>query len=339
MRVQLPMPLPAGSALWTDHDVVRGDSVYGIAGELCDDSPACVGEVADAIIDRNLGRPMDDGRVFQDPSLIVVGWSLDIPTLGAPPAAVEPPSEVAPAEALPAETPAADLEPVAAAPAEPGLAEPASVEPAPVEPAPASTTPQSVPTTSVAPPVAPTVAPPVAPPVAPTVAPPVAPPVAPTVTPVTAAPSERAPFTSSLGAAVLLCAGALGLVESRRRHQLRRASTSAVAVPPSPQSVATERLLRSLDTTERAVRIDLALRCVGHHLIGTGHHVRAVLCDDDGALTVVLDRPSPCRPPAEFDSLDDARWHLRAHVDTVELADSARLAGHRGESWCQRQGS
>ena len=100
-----------------------------------------------------------------------------------------------------------------------------------------------------------------------------------------------------------------------------------MAVPPSPQSVATERLLRSLDTTERAARIDLALRCVGHHLIGTGHHVRAVLCDDDGALTVVLDRPSPCRPPAEFDSLDDARWHLRAHVDTVELADSARLAG------------
>jgi hypothetical protein len=152
----------------------------------------------------------------------------------------------------------------------------------------------------------------------------VAPPVAPTSV---AAPSERAPFTSSLGAAVLLCAGALGLVESRRRHQLRRASTAAVAVPPSPQAVATERLLRSLDTTERAVRIDLALRCVGHHLIGTGHHVRAVLCDEDGALTVVLDRPSPCHPPAEFVSLDDARWHLAAHVDTVDLADRARLAG------------
>jgi hypothetical protein len=304
MRVQLPMPLPAGSALWTDHDVVRGDSVYGIAGELCDDSPACVGEVADAIIDRNLGRTMDDGRLFNDPSLIVVGWSLDIPA----PSAVEPPSEVAPAEALPAETSTAERQPAAAAPAEPAPAEAPRAEPAPIAPAPASTTPQrtepqTMPTTSVAPPGAPTVA------------------------PVTAAPSERAPFTSSLGAAVLLCAGALGLVESRRRHQLRRASTSAMAVPPSPQSVATERLLRSLDTTERAVRIDLALRCVGHHLIGTGHHVRAVLCDDDGALTVVLDRPSPCRPPAEFDSLDDARWHLRAHVDTVELADSARLAG------------
>ena len=332
MSVRLPMPLPAGSALWADHDVVRGDSVYGIAGELCDDSLACVGEVADAIIDRNLGRTMDDGRVFQDPSLIVVGWSLDIPAPGAPPAAVGPPSEDAPAEAvpaeaLPAETPAADLQP--AAHLEPAAAAPA--KPAPVEPAPASTTPQTVPTPSVAPPVAtpvaPTVPPTVAPPVAPTVAPPVAPTVAPPVAPVTAAPSGRAPFTSSLGAAVLLCAGALGLVESRRRHQLRRASTSAVAVPPSPQSVATERLLRSLDTTERAVRIDLALRCVGHHLIGTGHHVRALLCDEDGALTVVLDRPSPCRPPAEFDSLDDARWHLRAHVDTVDLADRARLAG------------
>ncbi|MEI6400775.1 MAG: bacterial transcriptional activator domain-containing protein [Actinomycetota bacterium] len=304
MRVRLPMPLPAGSALWADHDVVRGDSVYGIAGELCDESLACVGEVADAIIDRNLGRTMEDGRVFHDPSLIVVGWSLDIPASGASLAVAEPVSEAAPAEAVPAETPAADLEPAAAAPVQPAPTEPAPTEPAPAQPAPAQPAPAST-----------------APQTAPT------PTVAPVAAPVTAAPSDRGPFTSSLGAAVLLCAGALGLVESRRRHQLRRAGTSAVAVPPSPQSVATERLLRALDTTERAVRIDLALRCVGHHLIGTGHHVRAVLCDDDGALTVVLDRPSPCRPPAEFDSLDDARWHLRAHVDTVDLADGARLAG------------
>lgn len=305
MRVQLPMPLPAGSALWAEHDVVRGDSVYGIAGELCDDAPACVGEVADAIIDRNLGRTMDDGRVFHDPSLIVVGWSLDIPAPSVETAATEP---------------VRDLVPPAPASVDAAPAEAAPIETAPQTTTPPTVTPQTVPPATVPPQTVPpqTVPPATVPPAT------VAPPVAPTSV---AAPSERAPFTSSLGAAVLLCAGALGLVESRRRHQLRRASTAAVAVPPSPQAVATERLLRSLDTTERAVRIDLALRCVGHHLIGTGHHVRALLCDEDGALTVVLDRPSPCHPPAEFVSLDDARWHLAAHVDTVDLADRARLAG------------
>jgi hypothetical protein len=317
MRVRLPMPLPAGSALWAEHDVVRGDSVYGIAGELCDAAPACVGEVADAILDRNLGRTMDDGRVFHDPSLIVVGWSLDIPAAAMDATAVESVSELlpptsAPAVAAPAEPAPSSSTPETTTPetTTPETAAPQATAPqtaAPQAATPETTTPQTATPQTATPQTVPAAT------------------AAPTMAPV--ATSERAPFTSSLGAAVLLCAGALGLVESRRRHQLRRASTSAVAVPPSPQAVATERLLRSLDTTERAVRIDLALRCVGHHLVGTGHHVRALLCDEDGALTVVLDRPSPCRPPAEFEPLDDARWHLAAHVETVDLADRARLAG------------
>lgn len=306
MLIRLPVPLPSGAALWAEHDVVRGDSVYGIAGALCDNGLACVGEVADAILERNLGRTMDDGRVFHDPSLIVVGWSLDVPAAAATPVPVEAEGDAPRTDV----TPATD---------DTAISAPPMVDRAPTAEAPVIATPVTAtsPIESIVT-VAPTVPVPVTSPVAPP--PPVDVPTAAPATP-------RAPFSSGLGAAVLLCAGALGLVESRRRHQLRRAGTRAVPVAPTPQSVAAERLLRSLDTTERAVRLDLVLRCVGHHLIGSGNHVHGLLCDDHGAVTVVLDRPSPCSPPDRFMRLDDMRWQLGADVDTVDLADRARLAG------------
>lgn len=285
---------------WAVHDVVAGDSVYGIVEALCDDDLACVGDGVAAVLDQNLGDTMVDGRVFDDPSLIVVGWSLDVPTMvgttadvGAEPVAAE--AVAPPVEIVDAETAAAPIIP-------------AAVDIAP------STEPTAAPTAADTPP--PTAAPS---PVAPSKEPAPVATLAPTFT--------RAPITTGLGAAVLLCAGALGLIESRRRHRLRRSGPGTLPVAPTPQSVTTERLLRALDATERAARLDVSLRFVGHHLVGSGHHVLGLLCDEQGTVTVLLDRPARCRPPAEMVQVDERRWRLDAAVATVDLSQRARLAG------------
>jgi hypothetical protein len=324
---------------WTVHEVLAGDSVYGIVESMCDDNLACVGDTVDAVLDQNLGDTMIDGRVFDDPSLIVVGWSLDIPTMVAETPADE---RVEPADAIPA----------TGATSVPATAAPATAEPATV---PTAAAPTAVPATvpaAAAPATVPTAAAPAAVPTTTTrpatttasssTASPgdAAPVVVPTATP------TRAPISTSLGAAVLLCAGALGLIESRRRHQLRRSTAGTEPVAPSPQSVTTERLLRALDATERAVRLDVVLRFVGGHLVGSGHHVLGLLCDEHGAVTVLLDRPARCQAPAEMAPLDDSRWRLDAAVTTAELSQRARLAGqpcpalvHLGSAAEQRTGA
>ena len=59
--------------------MVRGDSVYGIAARLSDGSPSNTRDIAQRILERNLGRTMSDGMVFSSPGFIQIGWTLDIP--------------------------------------------------------------------------------------------------------------------------------------------------------------------------------------------------------------------------------------------------------------------
>jgi len=136
--------------------------------------------------------------------------------------------------------------------------------------------------------------------------------------------SSRVPL--GLGAAVLLGAGALGVLEARRRQQLRRAIVGARLQPPTPDDVATETLLRSLDAPERALRLDLALRSVAHHLVGTDRYVVGALLAADATLTVLLDGPAsaPAGPWVAAPRAD--RWELPATVTPQELAPSARRA-------------
>ena len=137
----------------------------------------------------------------------------------------------------------------------------------------------------------------------------------------------RSPVTTSLAAAVLLCAGALGLVESRRRQQLRRAGTDTQVPEPSLVDVEIERLIRSLDATQRAVRLDLALRTAGHLLVGTGGFVLAAIVAGDGAVTVVLDRPGRVPTAPWQPGVTPDRWTLAADVTDEMLAPMSRLAG------------
>ncbi len=65
------------------HVVVRGESVWEIAERLAGGDATTTLEIADAILDANLGKLMSDGYRFTNPALIRPGWSLDIPTLSS----------------------------------------------------------------------------------------------------------------------------------------------------------------------------------------------------------------------------------------------------------------
>jgi nucleoid-associated protein YgaU len=71
-----------------EYVVQRGDSIWAIAEQLVGgpSDPARTMEVADAILDLNLGRVMSDGQRFSNPALIRDGWTLDLPTTSTDPA-------------------------------------------------------------------------------------------------------------------------------------------------------------------------------------------------------------------------------------------------------------
>ena len=74
-----------GSASATVHVVERGQSIYSIAQMLSTDRPMTVPDIADAILDANLGNEMASGRRFTNPAYIEIGWKLIIPSeVGAP---------------------------------------------------------------------------------------------------------------------------------------------------------------------------------------------------------------------------------------------------------------
>lgn len=136
--------------------------------------------------------------------------------------------------------------------------------------------------------------------------------------------SPVAAFVSGLGTALLLSAGAVSVLEARRRRQLRAALAGAHLTPPRTCEVRTESLLRSLDATERVVRLDIALRSVALEIAAQGAAVRAAVLADNGEITLYLD--GAAAPSGELWTLDphQQRWRLRADVELETLAGRAR---------------
>jgi hypothetical protein len=300
------------------HLAEPGDSVYGIAAGLVEEdaaigtSPRLVRDVADDILRRNLGREMSDGSRFREPSLIRIGWVLDVPvrtraSIDPRPAAVE----VVRVADVVSDAEFASHEGVG------GAIDVDTNDEVPVLGAVA---------TSDTPPIANASS---------------APSLSPTTTNDTAAgaepPDDRGtPLSRGLGGAVLLCAGALGLVESRRRHQLRRARIGAVAPATPPVAAAVERTMRRAGVAERAARLDLALRVVGHRLIDQRGAILGALTEPDGSVIVLVAGSNALLPIVEPFTSDDAHelgssdlrgWRLPGDVPMERLAESARLAG------------
>lgn len=62
------------------HTVERGESIYSIASSYADGDADRTNEIADGILDLNLGALMNDGSRFMNPALIQPGWELTLPT-------------------------------------------------------------------------------------------------------------------------------------------------------------------------------------------------------------------------------------------------------------------
>jgi nucleoid-associated protein YgaU len=77
------------------HVVRPGESVYSIAEGLAGTNARPVLDIADAIVDANLGATMGPGQRFTNPAYLEVGWVLQIPA-GLVTAPVDRPAEIAP---------------------------------------------------------------------------------------------------------------------------------------------------------------------------------------------------------------------------------------------------
>lgn len=132
----------------------------------------------------------------------------------------------------------------------------------------------------------------------------------------TANSSSTLPYAAGLGSAVMLAGGALAMLETRRRRQLRAATVGARLSPPTPGLARTEMLLRSLSCAERLARLDLALRAAAPSLASQSACVQAVVVHDNDEVRLFL------RGSATPDDLD---WTLELHANTWVLAGSTSL--------------
>jgi hypothetical protein len=76
---------PPSEAAGAVHVVTAGESIYSIALGLAGGDSSRVLEIADVIIDANLGTVMPGGQRFTNPAYIEVGWTLQLPAGVAPP--------------------------------------------------------------------------------------------------------------------------------------------------------------------------------------------------------------------------------------------------------------
>ncbi|MGB3734386.1 MAG: LysM domain-containing protein, partial [Ilumatobacter sp.] len=298
------------------HVVVEGDTLSEIAEDHLGDQDSW-----DLVWAENAGADMGDGRIFDDPNLILPGWEIEMP---APEDAPTTPRDRAVIDDLPELTTlderaveqgtgdeASDGSTDADVPAGPDADAPT---PPPSEPAstpPISTsasTPTSVPSTSVPAP--------------------------------TGAgeqgdssgwsePAPQAPAPIRLEHAALLAAGVLTLVGVRRRRALRAALPHARVPTPAPEIASTERRLRTIDSGERAARVDIAVRAIAHRIAGTATQVGTIRIAPDGELIARLNGDARLEAPWIGTQDVGARrtWTLPASVPIEMVSDDARQAG------------
>jgi hypothetical protein len=288
-----------------DYVVVAGDSYWAIAEHHLD---ATSNDAEVAIYTAELMKINAPLLGYADEKLIRPGDVLQL-TLPEPPSILPPPAAVPAADLLPIVTPAID--PVEAPPASPMDTLPVHIEPSPA-------TEQTAP---------------------------------PHQSPIPSTLGVRAeamidewssngvPIKRGLAAAVLLSGGALAVLGSRRRHQLRSAHVGARLSPPTDEAIETEKLLRSLTPTDQLARIDLALRCTAPVLARQGARTLAVEVAGDGEIRLYMDRPAMLLADHWILDVDAGAWRLPAYVTLSELATGARTVEqpcpaliHLGES-------
>jgi hypothetical protein len=123
----------------------------------------------------------------------------------------------------------------------------------------------------------------------------------------------------------MLSAGAVGLLESRRRQHLRAATVGTRLSAPSAPQVQTEMVLRSLHAPERLARLDLALRSAAPSLAEQGASIHAAVVYDTGDVCLfVRGAATPALCEWKLD-LHANTWRLSGAVSLATLATHARL--------------
>ena len=288
-----------------DYVVVAGDSYWRIAETHLDPVAGAPEIAAYTGVLMELNSPL---LGYADRSLIRPGDVVQFAAPDVPELADFPPVLAAP------QVPTIDTAPVIAAPVAPTVVG----FPPPV--APPSTTVALEPATPFAPPTGATTSPP-------------------EVSAFFGNQSNGIPMRRGLPAALMLSGGAIIVLDARRRQQLRSARVGARLLPPTPQAVETELLLRSLNRVEQLARVDLAVRCAAPGLVRQQARVLAVEIADDGEIRVYADRVAPIVARHWLFDVDAGAWRLPANVPLVDLADDARRVNqpcpaliHIGES-------
>lgn len=129
-------------------------------------------------------------------------------------------------------------------------------------------------------------------------------------------PSALSSYVAGLGTALLLSAGAVGMLESRRRRQWRAAIVGTRLATPTAAEARTEMVLRALAGPERLVRLDVALRSAAADLAAQGAVILAAILGDLGDVTLFL------RGSA---TPTDAAWQLDLHANTWRLSAETTL--------------
>lgn len=302
-----------------EHVVEPGETLSAIAAEHLGDP-----DEWPEIWDENAGETMVDGRIFDDPNLILPGWQLDLPDDAGSPASEESPATKPTAEPAAGEIPAPaptsgtpttttsgtaattpSSAPVTAAPATPAAAAstPSSTSPAAAASTPSTTSPEGTTTTS-------------------STSAPASGPGSGAVGVTEPGPLGRSPLR--IEHAAMLAAGVLGLVGLRRRLRLRSARPRSRVPEPSSDVADTERRLRSSDPGDRTARVDVALRAAASDLSEGGVQIGLVAVAPDGDVELRLTGDAVLSAPW---SGSGAAWTLSTTVPIEMLADPARRVG------------
>ena len=139
-------------------------------------------------------------------------------------------------------------------------------------------------------------------------------------------PASPAPIAAGIASALLLSAGALAVLDSRRASRLRSSGPGSQSASPADPYVRTETLLRGLGATERVARVDAAIRSAALSLAEQGAAVAAVLLGDSGDVRLFLRGAARAEAgPWHSDGIASV-WDLDGAVPLAELAEQGCAA-------------
>lgn len=144
-------------------------------------------------------------------------------------------------------------------------------------------------------------------------------------TPIADGPSALSSYIAGLGTALLLSAGAVSVLESRRRRQWRAAVVGTRLTTPTLSQTRTEVVLRALAGAERLARLDIALRAAAADLAAQGAVILAAVLGDLGDVCLFLrGSATPSNDTWQLD-LHANTWRLSAETPLEALTQRARL--------------